>query len=108
MIVRKNNAYCLGRGIYENKVDKDHMNMILISKEKEQLLNDEDFKAYTDLVKAVIFLKRVVEYKRVPPQTLAAVPDTFLKEILKFDDLPLKVINELIALANNAAINFSY
>lgn len=49
----------------------------------------------------MIFLKRVDENKDLPEETLAAVPDTFLAEILKFEELPLKVINDLIVLANN-------
>ena len=53
MIVKKNQVYCQDRGIY---VDKDEMN--LISKESAKNLNDKDKKAYNDLVKAMIFLKR--------------------------------------------------
>lgn len=96
MIVKRNQVYCQDRGIY---VDKDEMK--LVPKELEDKLNEKDKKAYQDLVKAMIFLKRVDENKDLPEETLAAVPDTFLAEILKFEELPLKVINDLIELANS-------
>ena len=82
----------------------------LMPEDWEGQLSEDDKIVYKDLVKSVVFLRKVqVKYFKqkgieweVPTETVAYMPDTFLEEVLKIDGLTSQqgVVNKLIFLCN--------
>ena len=82
-----------------------------MSDDWEANLNEEEKIIYKDLVKSVVFLRKVqVKYFKekgiewqVPEETVAYMPDSFLEEVLKIEGLKSNgVVNKLIFLSNTA------